>query len=214
MTHITRRAATRGTILMLALCLAAASSALAQPAPFEYRSVVPDAGAPVDAGRGPLHRPARRHGGDSHEPHLAGPLCAARIREERVRGDDHGRRRQGARRRPGPTCTSGTSPATAARSSSPTRCSVTAPTAPTSASTPAHAHMNMPATVMFVRGQMDRPARVTLGAAGRQRLEGRDAAVPDRRPARVHRAEHPLPDGQPHRVQQLHAPHASRLTMA
>jgi predicted metalloprotease with PDZ domain len=26
----------------------------------------------------------------------------------------------------------------------------------------AHAHMNMPATVMFVRGQLDRPARVTL----------------------------------------------------
>ena len=26
----------------------------------------------------------------------------------------------------------------------------------------AHAHMNMPATLMFVRGQMDRPARVTL----------------------------------------------------
>jgi predicted metalloprotease with PDZ domain len=26
----------------------------------------------------------------------------------------------------------------------------------------AHAHMNMPATVMFVRGQMDRPARVTF----------------------------------------------------
>ncbi len=70
----------------------------------------------------------------------------------------------------------------------------------------AHAHMNMPATVMFVRGQVRSPGAGHARAAAGPRLEGGDAAVPDRRPAGVHRAEHPLPDGQPHRVQQLHAP--------
>ena len=41
MTHTTRRAGARRTVALLALCLAAASPALAQPTPFEYRLSFP-----------------------------------------------------------------------------------------------------------------------------------------------------------------------------
>ena len=52
------------------------------------------------------------------EPHVAGPLRAARVREERVRRAHPRRQGQARSRRRGPTCTSGTSPATTAPSSS------------------------------------------------------------------------------------------------
>ena len=42
-----------------------------------------------------------------------------------------------------------------------------------------HAHVNMPATLMWARGFDMRPVRITFEPAGEMRLEGGDAAVPD-----------------------------------
>ena len=161
MTHITRRAATRGTILMLALCLAAASSALAQPAPFEYR----------------LSFPTPEHRWMQVEARFTGlPDGTAEIRMSRTSPGRYALHEfvknvfevtitDGAGKVLVPTRPSlhqwnvtghgGTVVVTYkvfGDRSDGTYLSVDA----------AHAHMNMPATVMFVRGQMDRPARVTL----------------------------------------------------
>ena len=46
-----------------------------------------------------------------------------------------------------------------------------------------HAHMNMPATLMWARGLEDRSVRVTLRAAEGPGVGACDAAVPDRRSA-------------------------------
>ena len=43
-----------------------------------------------------------------------------------------------------------------------------------------HAHMNMPATLMWARGFDMRPVRVTFVSRRRKHLEGRDAAVSNR----------------------------------
>ena len=57
-----------------------------------------------------------------------------------------------------------------------------------------------------VRARLVRAAGARdVRAAARQEVEGGDAVVSDERSAGLHRAEHPLPDGQPDRLQQLHA---------
>ena len=63
-----------------------------------------------------------------------------------------------------------------------------------------HAHMNMPATLMWARGFDMRPVRITLPAAA-EHVETGDAALSDRRSVDLHRAESAVPDGQPHRAQ-------------
>ncbi len=65
---------------------------------------------------------------------------------------------------------------------------------------PTHAHLNMPASVMWARGLDDRPLRLAFVAAGRRSLGGRHPALSDRSPAGVHRTESAVPDGQPGRV--------------
>ena len=161
MTHITRRAAARGTILMLALCLAAASSALAQPAPFEYRlsfptpehrwmqvearfSGLPDGTAEIrmsrtSPGRYALHEFVKNVFEVTITDGAGKVLVPTRPSLHQWNVTGHG----------------GTVVVTYkvfGDRSDGTYLSVDA----------AHAHMNMPATVMFVRGQMDRRARVTL----------------------------------------------------
>ena len=161
MTYTTGRAAARGTILMLALCLAAASSALAQPAPFEYR----------------LSFPTPEHRWMQVEARFSGlPEGTAEIRMSRTSPGRYALHEfvknvfevtltDGAGKVLVPTRPSlhqwnvtghgGTVVVTYkvfGDRSDGTYLSVDA----------AHAHMNMPATVMFVRGQMDRRARVTL----------------------------------------------------
>ena len=68
-----------------------------------------------------------------------------------------------------------------------------------------HAHINIPAALMFARGWFERPARVTFVQPPGKAWKVATQLFPTERSARLHRAEHPLPDGQPHRLQQLHA---------
>ena len=84
-----------------------------------------------------------------------------------------------------------------------------------------HAHINMPAAIMWAHGLDDRPVTVTLRAAGRHALAGRDAAASRIVAARVHRAQPAVPDGQPVGVRtgqpcvsspSARAPSASRCT--
>ena len=66
---------------------------------------------------------------------------------------------------------------------------------------PTHAHMNMPATLMWARAS-GRPAGARhVRAARRARLEARDAALPDDRPVDLHRAEPAVPVRQPDRAE-------------
>ena len=60
-----------------------------------------------------------------------------------------------------------------------------------------HAHINMPAAIMWARGLDDRPARVTFVQPAGHEVAGRDAAAPGTVAARVHRAQPAVPDGQP-----------------
>ena len=60
----------------------------------------------------------------------------------------------------------------------------------------------MPASLMWARGFEARGRRAsTFVPPPGTDVEGGHAALPDRRPADVHRAEPPVPDGQPDRVQ-------------
>ena len=67
-----------------------------------------------------------------------------------------------------------------------------------------HAHINIPAA--DVRPRLVRAAGAgQVRAAAREEVEGGDATVPNAGSAGVHGAEHSLPDGQHHGLQQLHA---------
>ena len=68
-----------------------------------------------------------------------------------------------------------------------------------------HAHMNMPATLMWARGFDMRPVARHVRASRAVCVEARDATVSNRRPLDVHRAEPAVPDGQPDRAERLHA---------
>lgn len=61
-----------------------------------------------------------------------------------------------------------------------------------------HAHLNMPATLLWAPDYQDRPVEVTFPEPG---LAHRDPTGPDRSPQGLHRAEPPVPDGQPDRAQ-------------
>ena len=209
MTQTSRRVASLRTVALLALCLAAASSAFAQPAPFEYR----------------LSFPSPEHRWMHVEARFTGlPDGTAEIRMSRTSPGRYALH-EFAKNVFEVTITDG-----AGRALEPTRpnlhqWNVTGHDGTVVVSykvfgdrtdgtylsvDAAHAHMNMPATVMFVRGQMARPARVTLVQPPGRTWKVATQLVPDRRPAGLHRAEHPLPDGQSDGVQQLHPPNVHR----
>ena len=62
---------------------------------------------------------------------------------------------------------------------------------------PTHAHMNMPATLLWARGLDARPRAGDVRPAEGLEMDSGDAAVRDRRSLDVHRAEPSVPDGQP-----------------
>ena len=69
-----------------------------------------------------------------------------------------------------------------------------------------HARAHQHSRGADVRARLVRAAGARdVRAAARQEVAGGDAVVSDERSAGLHRAEHPLPDGQPDRLQQLHA---------
>ena len=63
-----------------------------------------------------------------------------------------------------------------------------------------HAHINMPAAIMWARGLDDRAITLSFDPPDRNALAGRHPAPRRRDPVRVHRAQPPVPDGQPRRV--------------
>ena len=67
-----------------------------------------------------------------------------------------------------------------------------------------HAHINIPAALMFARGWFDRPARVTFVQPAGKNWKVATQLYPDSGSAGLHRAQPPLPDGQPHRLQRVH----------
>ena len=69
-----------------------------------------------------------------------------------------------------------------------------------------HAHINMPAAIMWARGLDDRPATVHVRAAAGRAVAGRHAAACRIVAARVHRAQPSVPDGQPVGVRAGHDP--------
>ena len=138
------------------------------PAAGPVPRIVPRAGTPLRPGGGHVDR--RAVGGDARgadEPLVAGPIRGARVLEERLRRARLRRQGQGADARRGRIRISGTSPATTARCASSTRSSAITSTAPISAVDDSHAHMNMPATLMWARGFDMRPVRDHVPAAGR-----------------------------------------------
>ena len=73
-----------------------------------------------------------------------------------------------------------------------------------------HAHMNIPATLMWARGFEMRPARVTFVPPPGQQWRVATQLYPTVDPYTFHCAKHALPDGQPDRVQRLHAADVQR----
>ncbi len=161
MTHTTRLAVALRTIALLALGLAVASSALAQPAPFEYRlsfptpehrwmqvearfTDLPDGTAEIRMGRTSPGRYAL------HE--FAKNVFDVTITDGAGRVLEPTRPNLHQWNVTGHHGTVVVSYKVFGDRSDGTYLSVDA----------AHAHMNMPATMMYVRGQLDRPARVTL----------------------------------------------------
>ena len=63
-----------------------------------------------------------------------------------------------------------------------------------------HAHINMPAAVMWARGLDDRPASLRFEAPERRRLARRDAAASRADAVRVHGAQPAVPDGLARRI--------------
>ena len=90
-------------------------------------------------------------------------------------------------------------PATAAPSRFATRSSATRLDGTYLAIDPTHAHINMPAAVMWAGARRSAGLADFEPPAGAQ-LAGRDAAASRRDAARVHRAEPAVPDGQPGRI--------------
>ena len=66
-----------------------------------------------------------------------------------------------------------------------------------------HAHMNMPATLMWARRLDSRPVRVTFVPPAGVKVETGDAIVPDRGSVDVHGAQPAVSDGQSNRAQRL-----------
>ncbi len=132
---------------------------------------------------------------------VAGPLLAARFREERLRRARHRRGwpRAGDRRgriRTGGPCREHGERVTVRYKVFGDRVDGTYLAIDTT-----HAHINMPAAIMWARGLDDRPVTLTLHAAGRlgRAVDSRDAAASRLDAARVHGAEPSVPDGQPGR---------------
>ena len=100
---------------------------------------------------------AKRHARAAHEPLVAGPLFAARLREERLRRARVRRRRPRAARRRGRIRTGGTSPATAARVTVRYKVFGDRVDGTYLAVDTTHAHINMPAAIMWAHGLDDRP---------------------------------------------------------
>ena len=168
------------------------------------QAVVPGARASLDAGRGAVSERAERHAAAAHGAHVARPLRAPRVCEERVRRVDRERQGPAAHRDASRSAPMGRrqSRRHGRRHLQDLRRSHRRHLSRHRRHPRAHQHSGG----VDVRARLVRAAGARdVRAAARQDVEGGDAVVPDERSARLHRAEHPLPDGQPHRLQQLHA---------
>ena len=150
----------------------------------------------VDVPRG-----AGRPAAGAHEPYLAGTVCVARVREERVRRAGAGRQGHRADARRGPICTSGTlaghdGTVVVSYRVFGDRIDGTYLARRFDARAHEHAgHADVGARLRDASGAG--PVRTAAGTA----MARGDAALSDRRSADIHRAQLPLPDGQPDGIQ-------------
>ena len=159
--------------------------------------LVSRAAASLDAGRGLVRRPAVRPARAADEPRVSGPLLAARFRQERLRRARVRRRRpRAADDEAGSVRLDGAEPRRRA-----SRCKykvfgdrVDGTYLGIDAT---HAHINMPAAVMWARGFDDRPATIAFDPPAGKRWQVATQLHPADLGARVHRAEPSVPDGQP-----------------
>ncbi len=77
-----------------------------------------------------------------------------------------------------------------------------------------HAHINMPAAIMWARGLRARPMTVRFEPPPGSGVARRHAAAARPRCADLHGAEPAVPDGQPDRVQRVRAAHVHRARRA
>ena len=172
------------------------------------------AAAPLCPGRTDPARSARGAAAAAHEPIVAGPLRPARVRQERLRRARLRRARRRAADRPAQPAPVGRAAASGAGARhlqgvrQPRRRDVSRHRRLARA----HEHAGDPDVGAWPR-RASRP-RDVRASRGLQ-LEARDAAVCDRRPLDLHRAEPPVPDGQPDRAQQpvvpvVHRPQCRR----
>ena len=190
----------RRLVAVLARPRAASRSSAAEPV--RYRLSFPEPAAPLDAGRGrrsASSAPAPLELQD--EPDLAGALLDARLREERVRRAGGGRR--GGRR----SCSTRPDPygwtvagARRQRSRCATRCSATAGRHLSGHRHDARAHQHAGGADVGAWPRRSQRGRSTLEPPAGQRWRAATQLYPGATPARVHRAQSSVPDGQPDRV--------------
>ena len=164
-------------LLLLSFAFSSISSGLARRHPHPLPLHLSRARASLDAGRGDVPGPAAAPLELRMSRVVAGPLFAARLCEERLRRARVRRRRPRAAGRRGRIRTGGPSPSTAARVTVTYKVFGDRVDGTYLAIDTTHAHINMPAAIMWARGLDDRPATLTFAPPAGAQLAGRDAAA-------------------------------------